>query len=194
MTRTLLMWLWPVRMVITWKPKRWSWKAPDNKQSFASIVISWRISSFSKIFLLRWKTKMRGIHLRPNFDEKQGTKSWISREEKDFFKSWKSRIEREMKIRFSRASEKIWSNFFSRIFEIETLVNDCSRPASSAPDWAFVTSLLCPLVCPWGWNCQGLNRGFWIIHDRHLPFPLRPNPHLYILSSVQHDIAQVWYS
>ena len=41
-------------------------------------------------------------------------------------KSWKSRIEREMKIRFSRASEKIRSHFFSRFFEIETLVNDCT--------------------------------------------------------------------
>ena len=30
-----------------------------------------------------------------------------------------------MKIQFSRASEKIRSNFFSRFFEIETLVNDC---------------------------------------------------------------------
>ena len=30
-----------------------------------------------------------------------------------------------MKIQFSRASEKIWSHFFSRFFEIETLVNDC---------------------------------------------------------------------
>ena len=29
-----------------------------------------------------------------------------------------------MKIQFSRASEKIWSHFFSRFFEIETLVND----------------------------------------------------------------------
>ena len=38
----------------------------------------------SKIFLPRWKTKVRGRHLRPNFDEKQGTKFWISREEKDF--------------------------------------------------------------------------------------------------------------
>ena len=28
-----------------------------------------------------------------------------------------------MKIQFSRASEKIWSHFFSRFFEIETLVN-----------------------------------------------------------------------
>ena len=54
-----------------------------------------------------------------------------------------------------------------------------SRLASSAPDWAFVTSLLCPLVCPWRWNCQGLNRGLWIIHDRHPP-PFT-NPHLYIL-------------
>ena len=31
-----------------------------------------------------------------------------------------------MKIQFSRASEKIWSHFFSRFFEIETLVNDWS--------------------------------------------------------------------
>jgi len=30
-----------------------------------------------------------------------------------------------MKIQFSRASEKIRSHFFSRFFEIETLVNDC---------------------------------------------------------------------
>ena len=29
-----------------------------------------------------------------------------------------------MKIQFSRASEKIWRHFFSRFFEIETLVND----------------------------------------------------------------------
>ena len=28
-----------------------------------------------------------------------------------------------MKIQFSRASEKIWSHFFSRFFEIETLVD-----------------------------------------------------------------------
>ena len=33
------------------------------------------------------------------------------------------RIEREMKNQFSRASEKIRSHFFSRFFEIETLVN-----------------------------------------------------------------------
>ena len=33
----------------------------------------------SKIFLLRWKTKVRERHLRPNFDEKQGTKSWKRR-------------------------------------------------------------------------------------------------------------------
>ena len=32
-----------------------------------------------------------------------------------------------MKIWFSRASEKIRSHFFSRFFEIETLVNDCLR-------------------------------------------------------------------
>ena len=30
-----------------------------------------------------------------------------------------------MKIQFSRASEKIRSHFFSRFFEIETLVKDC---------------------------------------------------------------------
>ena len=29
--------------------------------------------------------EVRGRDLRPNFDEKQGTKSWISREEKVFF-------------------------------------------------------------------------------------------------------------
>ena len=33
-----------------------------------------------------------------------------------------------MKIWFSRASEKIRSHFFSRFFEIETLVNDCPPP------------------------------------------------------------------
>ena len=32
-----------------------------------------------------------------------------------------------MKIQFSRASEKIWSHFFSRFFEIETLVKDCGE-------------------------------------------------------------------
>ena len=31
-----------------------------------------------------------------------------------------------MKNQFSRASEKIRSHFFSRFFEIETLVNDCT--------------------------------------------------------------------
>ena len=35
----------------------------------------------------RWKTEVKGRHLRPYFDEKQGTKSWISREDKDLFKS-----------------------------------------------------------------------------------------------------------
>ena len=29
--------------------------------------------------------EVRGRDLKPNFDEKQGTKSWISREEKSFF-------------------------------------------------------------------------------------------------------------
>ena len=33
-----------------------------------------------------------------------------------------------MKIQFSRASEKIRSHFFSRFFEIETLVNDFTPP------------------------------------------------------------------
>ena len=139
MTRTMLMWLWPVRMVLTWKPKRWSWKAPDNKQPSASIVISWRISSFSKIFLLRWKTKMRGIHLRPNFDEKQGTKSWIPREEKDFFlnlenreekekvlyKSWKSRGEREIVPQnLDNREEK--GKLFYKILKIERRKRNCT--------------------------------------------------------------------
>ena len=98
MTRTLLMWLWPVRMVITWKPKRWSWKAPDNKQPSASIVISWRISHFIQIISPKVENEgapVRGRNLRPNFDEKQGTKSWISREEKVFFLNLENREEKE---------------------------------------------------------------------------------------------------
>ena len=51
-----------------------------------------------------------------------------------------------MKIQFSRASEKIWSHFFSRFFEIETLVNDCSegsRPVNGSPDSQHSASGLC---------------------------------------------------
>ena len=44
-TQNLLMWLWPVRMVISWKPTRWSWMAPDHKQPSAPIGLGWRISS-----------------------------------------------------------------------------------------------------------------------------------------------------
>ena len=72
----------------------------------------------SKIFLLRWKTKVRGRHLRPNFDEKQGTKSWISREEKDFFKFWKSRRERESVLQnLENREEK--EKLFYKILKIE---------------------------------------------------------------------------
>ena len=42
------------------------------------LVLTGGFDLSSKIFL---KTKVRGI---PNFDEKQGTTSWISRVEKDF--------------------------------------------------------------------------------------------------------------
>ena len=42
-----------------------------------------------------------------------------------FSTSWKLRQERELKFPFSRAREKLLSHFFSRFFEIETLVNDC---------------------------------------------------------------------
>ena len=51
----------------------------DNDANFAEDFIFQ-----SQIFLLKWKTKVRGRHLRPNFDEKQGTKFRISRGEKDF--------------------------------------------------------------------------------------------------------------
>ena len=128
MTRTLLMWLWPVRMVITWKPKRWSWKAPDNKQPSASIVISWRISHFIQIISPKVENEgapVRGRHLRPNFDEKQGTKSWISREEKDFFKSWKSRRERESVLQnLENREEK--EKLFYKILKIERRKRNCS--------------------------------------------------------------------
>ena len=75
----------------------------------------------------RKRTFLKNIE---NQEEKECVWVWmglkISEIEKRFFinKSWKSRIEKEMKIQFSRASEKIRSNFFSRFFEIETLVND----------------------------------------------------------------------
>ena len=39
-TQNLLMWLWPVRMVSSWKPTRWSWMAPDPKQPPTSIRLS----------------------------------------------------------------------------------------------------------------------------------------------------------
>ena len=47
---------------------------------------------------------MRERHLRPNFDEKQGTKSWISRGEKDFL-NLENREEKE--------------KFFYKILKIE---------------------------------------------------------------------------
>ena len=61
---------------------------------------------------------MRGRHLRPNFDEKQGTKSWISRGEKDLFKSWKSRGERESVLQnLENREEK--EKLFYKILKIE---------------------------------------------------------------------------
>ena len=85
----------------------------DNDSDFAEDSIFQ-----SQIFLLRWKTKVRERHLRPNFDEKQGTKSWISRGEKDLFKSWKLRGERESVLEnLENREEK--EKLFYKILKIE---------------------------------------------------------------------------
>ena len=116
MTRTLLMWLWPVRMVITWKPKRWSWKVQTTNNHPHPLLLAGGFLLLSKIFLLRWKTKVRGRHLRPYFDEKQGTRE--PREDKDFFKSWKSRRKRESVIQnLENREEK--EKLFYKILKIE---------------------------------------------------------------------------
>ena len=49
---TFVMWLWPVRMVSRWKPTRWSWLAPVQKQASTHIDLRWRISFPIKIFVL----------------------------------------------------------------------------------------------------------------------------------------------
>ena len=68
---------------------------------------------------------MRGRHLRPNFDEKQGTKSWISREEKDLFRSGKSRGEREIVLQnLENREEK--EKVFYKILKIERSKRNCS--------------------------------------------------------------------
>ena len=54
-------------------------RPPNNHPHPLVLAKGFHLSS--KIFLLRWKTKVRGRHLRPNFDEKQGTKSRISKGE-----------------------------------------------------------------------------------------------------------------
>ena len=57
-------------------------RPPNNH--LRALVLAKGFHLSSKIFLLRWKTKVRGRHLRPNFDEKQGTKSRISKGENYF--------------------------------------------------------------------------------------------------------------
>ena len=78
----------------------------------------------------------------------------------------------------SQGIDFLTSWFLQQFGNIPTYCQRSSQ-TSSASDQAFLTSLLCPLACPWGWNCQDLNRGLWIIHDRH-PLPFAP-PDLYIL-------------
>ena len=56
--------------------------------------------------------EVRGRDLRPNFDEKQGTKSWISREEKVFFVNLENREEKE--------------KVFYKILKIERRKRNCS--------------------------------------------------------------------
>ena len=84
----------------------------------------------SKIFLLRWKTKVRGRHLRPNFDEKQGKKSQISKGE-NYFLNLENREEKEklfykiLKIerRKRNCSIKSWKSRGEREVQYKNLVN-----------------------------------------------------------------------
>ena len=62
MTQTLLIWLWFVLMVPSWKPTRWSWMAPDIKQPPTPIGLSQRISSF----ILTQKTKISSALWAPS--------------------------------------------------------------------------------------------------------------------------------
>ena len=74
----------------------WGWSSPGSPKGDLGrlqttnnhphpLLLAGGFLLLSKSFLLRWKMEVRRRDLRPNFDEKQGTKSWISREEKVFF-------------------------------------------------------------------------------------------------------------
>ena len=79
-----------------------------------------------KGFLKSWNRK--GIVIKKSHEEKRKRIFLTS----TFWKLWQ---ERELKIRFSRAREKLSSHFFSRFFEIETLVNDCCRCGTTLPTY-----------------------------------------------------------
>ena len=127
MTQTLLMWLWPMRMVISWKPTRWSWMDP-NHQTTNPLVLNKGFRLSSKIFLLggkqRWGEDTSDLILMRNRGQHLGYQKEkiifsilkIKRRKKYVFsKSYKSRGERDMKIHFSSSRGKTKSNFSSRI-------------------------------------------------------------------------------
>ena len=69
-----------------------------------------------------------------------------------------------MKNQFSRASEKIRSHFFSRFFEIETLVNDCNQnqhilPAAKTLSSPQKLAKAFPLACTTSYDLQRTSTG-----------------------------------
>ena len=68
MTRSSLMWPWPVRVVSWWKPTRCSWLAPVPKQPSTPIGLSWRILSFIQVERSQTFTnRFQWLNLRKNY-------------------------------------------------------------------------------------------------------------------------------